>query len=98
MGNGLWTKRNSTLSLAGIKFWRAAWTNSTTYVAGDGVYNSATGASYVCILGHTSNTSNDKPGSGSSWQTYWSVIAQGATGYTGFTGATGYTGDRKSVV
>ncbi len=92
MGQNSWTKKDGSLALAGIKYWQGNWANGTLYAPGDGVYNSATGSSYVCKLEHTAATADNKPGSGTSWATYWDVIASGPTGYTGYTGATGPTG------
>ena len=91
MGQNEWTKRDGSLSLAGIKYWRAAWTNGTLYAPGDGVYVSTTGKTYVCILEHTAATATNKPET-DVWATYWSVVASGPTGSTGYTGYTGYTG------
>lgn len=92
MATNQWTSRDGSLALSGIKNWLGAWLNATLYVPGNGVYNSATGSSYVCIVEHTSNTANDKPGSGTNQAIYWSVIAAGTTGTTGYTGYTGPTG------
>ena len=96
MGDNSWTRGSGEeAALSGIKYWQGDWVNLTHYVRGDGVYNTTTGSSYVCILEHDAATATNKPGSGSSWQTYWHIIAAGAvgsTGYTGYTGATGYTG------
>lgn len=92
MARDQWTSRDGGLALAGIKYWRGAWVNTTLYAPGDGVFNSATGTSYVCLLEHTSVTADNKPGSGTSQATYWDVIVTAPTGYTGYTGATGYTG------
>ena len=97
MGNNDWTKRDGSLSLAGIKYWRGNWTNGTLYAPGDGVYVSTTGKTYICTLEHTAVTATNKPET-DVWDTYWDIVASGPTGPTGYTGytgpqgATGYTG------
>lgn len=91
MGQNDWTKRDGTLALAGIKYWRSAWVNGTLYAPGDGVYVSATGKTYICILEHTAATATNKPET-DVWATYWDIVASGPTGSTGYTGYTGYTG------
>lgn len=50
-----------------------AWVNETEYLEGDLV--SYGGANYICIQDHTSNTANDRPGSGSDWASYWTELA-----------------------
>jgi len=96
-----WTKRDGTLSIAGIKYWRGAWVTSTLYAPGDGVRGSDNSA-YVCTVEHTSGASTE-PGVGADWDDKWDLLASGpigATGYTGYTGPTGptgYTGPASSV-
>lgn len=59
-------------------FWREAWVTATDYVKSDGVEND--GSSYLCLLLHTADASNE-PGVGVDWETYWSLFAsQGDTG------------------
>jgi hypothetical protein len=50
-----------------------AWVNGHNYVLGDEVVQS--GALYYCILNHTSATATNKPGTGSSWETDWVLVA-----------------------
>ena len=47
----------------------AAWATSTAYVASDIVKNG--GSIYRCILAHTSGDTDDEPGVGATWATYW---------------------------
>ena len=54
--------------------WEGAWVTATSYTVNDGVSNS--GNSYVCILDHTSDPTITQPGTGSSWETYWDLMAQ----------------------
>ena len=69
----VWTKENgSTGVIAGITKWQGAWATSTAYKIGDGVQND--GSSYVCIAEHTSGATTE-PGTGASWETYWSLLA-----------------------
>lgn len=49
------------------------WPAHTSVTAGDSVVQSD--YTYTCILGHTSSSEN-KPGSGASWQLYWKLGAQ----------------------
>ncbi|MEX3008749.1 hypothetical protein [Hoeflea sp. TYP-13] len=59
--------------------WAGSWATSTAYTASDprqAVGNN--GSSYVCILSHTSGSSN-QPGVGASWTSYWEVIAEKGT-------------------
>lgn len=61
--------------------WKGPWVTATAYVARDAVSDS--GASYICILAHTSDAAK-RPGSGASWTTYWNLLAdKGATGSPG---------------
>ena len=92
MGGNEWTKRDGTLAIAGIKKWRGPWVNGTLYAPGDGVYNSVNGNAYVCLVENTASTADNKPGSGTSWATYWDLLVTGSAGPTGPTGYTGYTG------
>lgn len=48
-----------------------AWATATAYVAGD--VRSSGGTNYHCFLAHTS-ASNNQPGSGAYWQTYWTAL------------------------
>lgn len=54
-------------------FWQGPWADATVYFADDTV--SYDGSTYVCILGHTSATAVSRPSSGSSWNTYWQIMA-----------------------
>lgn len=75
----------------GISFdWDGSWTTATAYVVNDVVEN--LGSSYICILGHTSDNSNEA-GVGVDTATYWELMAQvGAAGSTGATGPAGNDG------
>lgn len=69
-----------------------AWTTATAYeddVNGDGggsgnsddgsiVLND--GAYYRCILAHTSGDTDDEPGTGATWETYWEVVTPPTVG------------------
>ncbi len=50
------------------------WVTATSYVVNDSVTiaDDSTGGQFVCILDHTSDSTNE-PGSGASWTTYWTV-------------------------
>jgi len=50
------------------------WLTATSYSVDDSVTvaDDSTGGQFVCILAHTSDSTNE-PGSGASWTTYWSV-------------------------
>lgn len=56
--------------------WEGQWLISESYVIGDVVFN--LGSSYVCIVVHTSDATN-QPGQGALWETYWDLIVQGGT-------------------
>jgi hypothetical protein len=70
----------------GVNYITGGWVVSTAYAASDVLVNN--GTSYICILAHTS-ASTDEPGVGVNTATYWEVFsasgADGADG-TGFTG------------
>ena len=73
------------------------WVDATDYVKNDVVYSD--GSSYVCILAHTSASTNE-PATGADWEDYWQRFsakgedgAPGATGAQGPAGAKGDTGD-----
>lgn len=107
MGINTWTRASGDEgALSGIKYWQGDWADLTLYVVGDGVYHAGTGSSYVCILKHTAAAATNEPGTGSSWETNWELVAEGGegstgpTGYTGPagpTGPTGYTGPAGSI-
>ena len=98
MGEFTWTRATGDESaVSGIKKWQEQWVTSTLYVIGDGVYNSATGTSYVCLVQHTAGATDDEPGVGATEATYWSEVAVGAAGPTGPTGYTGWTGPAGSI-
>src|SRR5205823_2309418 len=66
---------------------QGTWSNLITYAAGDTVFFTATGSSYISL--HASNINHSPPTSPADW----SLLAQqGSTGPTGPTGATGSTG------
>ena len=55
--------------------WKGAWATATGYVVNDCVENDGSG--YVCKLAHTSGDTDDEPGSGATWTTYWDIFSQG---------------------
>ncbi len=61
--------------------WQGAWQTTTDYAANDVVEND--GASYVCILGHTSGDTDDEPGAGATEATYWDLLAAAGADGTG---------------
>lgn len=83
MGDSTWTRSGGdTAAMAGIRFWQGAWSVSTLYIVGDGVYNPDTGSSYVCVQQHTS-VAADEPGVGANTATYWELVAKGdSDGFT----------------
>lgn len=79
MGANTWTRSSGDEgALSGIKNWQGNWANSTLYVIGDGVFLTATGSTYICIQQHTSSISLNQPDTGSDWETYWDLVAQGS--------------------
>jgi len=76
--------------------WEGQWATATGYTVNDCVHNDGSG--YVCISAHTSGDTDDEPGTGAVWATYWDLLVQqgptgaGTTGVTGTTGSTGTTG------
>jgi WD40 repeat protein len=73
----------------GVNYITGGWVVSTAYADSDVLYNN--GTSYICILAHTS-ASTDEPGVGVNTATYWEVFsASGADGADGADGA-GFTG------
>ena len=50
-----------------------SWAESTSYTTGDLVSND--GSSYVCSADHTS-ASTDEPGTGASWENYWTLVSE----------------------
>jgi hypothetical protein len=46
------------------------WANGTVYSIGNVVKVAGVG-SFECILGHTGNTANNKPNTGTAWTTFW---------------------------
>ena len=63
----------------GLSFsWKGAWVTATDFAANDVVEND--GSSYICILAHTSDASNE-PGVGIDTETYWALMVEkGADG------------------
>ena len=57
---------------AGIN-WQGQWLTATAYASVDAVYNSVTGASYICTADHTSGAASE-PGVGGSWASYWDLL------------------------
>lgn len=77
--------------LVSIVYWKNLWTNSVSYIRGDGVH--LNGTSYICILDHTAS-SDKEPGVGANWVEYWNVLAQkGDKGDQGEQGEKGDQGD-----
>ena len=69
----------------GVNYITGGWVVSTAYADSDVLYNN--GTSYICILAHTS-ASTDEPGVGVNTATYWEVFsASGADGADGSAGA-----------
>ena len=77
------------------------WANSTSYTVGNTRLNTEGTCEYECITAHTSGTSS-KPGTGSTWRTYWKIktYAKNAAitlkthlGVTAWANATGYLVD-----
>jgi hypothetical protein len=66
--------------------WRGVWSAASSYNINDAVTQD--GASYIAIASST----NEMPGSGSSWQLFAAGGAVGSTGPAGATGAIGATG------
>lgn len=71
--------------------WKAAWVTATVYeddVNGDGASGNSDdgdivsngGAYYRCIVAHTSGDTDDEPGVGATWATYWSIITLPSVG------------------
>lgn len=59
----------------------AGWVTATAYTVHDALLHN--GASYRCILAHTSGATSE-PGVGGTWTTYWKAVAEkGATGAAG---------------
>lgn len=72
--------------------WKGDWMDGSSYIIGDLVYDSTTDTVYVCILDHTSNTTN-QPGVGVDWETYWDVFSgSGTSGTSGTSGSSGTSG------
>jgi len=57
------------------------WITSTPYAVDDAVYNEIGAdagnvtAMFVCHTAHTSGTTDDEPGVGASWKSYWTCVA-----------------------
>lgn len=49
-----------------------AWADATAYVVGD--YVAYSGSSYRCIEAHTSVTANNRPSTGTNWETKWELV------------------------
>jgi hypothetical protein len=67
--------------------WQGSWGDGTSYVINDLVEHN--GSSYIALSSHVS-TSNDEPGVGVNWETYWVLFA--AAGVDGIDGADGADG------
>jgi len=71
------------LGNATARFWRdgslvtatvlGAWADATAYLVGQVV--SYSGTNYVALQSHTSVLANDRPSTGSSWQSYWYALS-----------------------
>ncbi len=81
--------------------WQGVWATSTVYALNDCVENNGNG--YVCISAHTSGDTDDEPGVGATWETYWDLLVEkgdqgdtgvGSQGDTGADGGQGDTGDQ----
>ena len=75
-----------------------AWANGAVYVAG--ARKSDNGSAWQCILGHTAATATNRPGSGTSWQTYWVALPAAAKTYRGglYHPRTPWSGYRTAIV
>ena len=62
----------SDTDLALLTLYQDAWVTATAYVIGNEVKND--GLAYICITGHTSGDTDDEPGTGATWATYWELI------------------------
>jgi len=49
------------------------WVTATVYALDDSVIDVSRGDNYYCILAHTSGDTDDKPGVGATWTTYWAL-------------------------
>lgn len=56
----------------------AAWADATAYAVADLVTYS--GVTYYCLAAHTSALANDRPSTGSAWQTYWYALTTSGAG------------------
>lgn len=58
--------------------WKDEWTNATSYAVNDIVRVTAGARQffYICESTHTSATATNKPGSGSSWETFWTLYSE----------------------
>jgi hypothetical protein len=64
----------------------------TTYTW-EGAWVTSTSCAYICISAHTSGDTDDEPGTGATWTTYWDrYVSQGDTGTSGAQGDTGANG------
>lgn len=73
--------------------WKGVWTTGFSYSLNDGTQSN--GSSYVCILAHISDSTN-QPGVGTYWATYWDLVVSkgniGARGPQGIQGVQGIQG------
>ncbi|MBR9682642.1 MAG: hypothetical protein GOV02_03115 [Candidatus Aenigmarchaeota archaeon] len=78
--------------LDGVSFiWRGQWSDSSSYIINDVVYNS--GSSYISTADHNASFPTE-PGDGTSWTTVWDLMAQkGDDGDQGPQGPDGPQGD-----
>jgi len=58
------------------------WATATDYALGETVVNDA--VLYQCILTHTSGDTDDEPGTGATWETYWIVTTTKPTNVFGY--------------
>ena len=60
----------------------SAWVTATAYALGAFVVNDA--VYYECILAHTSGDTDDEPGTGATWETYWKSTTTKPTNEFGY--------------
>jgi hypothetical protein len=65
--------------------WQGAWTSATSYEVFDAVQND--GTAYIATAAHTSGASSE-PGIGSSWESFWDILASAAGAVIGPNSAT----------
>lgn len=80
------TSGTFTTDLAAVKWVLVStvddWATATAYALGEIVVNNA--VLYKCILAHTSGDTDDEPGVGATWETYWIVTTTKPTNVFGY--------------